>query len=75
MAEKKWITLMFCLTLSSPLWAQSATERTDWMRSNGLLFVVLGVLIILFTGLFIYLVLIDRKLKKIEKTINNNENE
>lgn len=67
--------LVFCLTLVTPIWAQSATERSDWMRSNGLLFIVIGVLVIIFIGLVLYLLLLDRKLKKLEQSINTEEHE
>lgn len=67
--------LLICLTLTTPMWAQSATERSDWMRSNGLIFIVIGVLVIIFIGLILYLLLLDRKLKKIEQSINTEEHE
>lgn len=45
------------------------------MRSNGLLFIVIGVLVIIFIGLVLYLLLLDRKLKKLEQSINTEEHE
>jgi CcmD family protein len=52
--------------------AQNGEQATDLMRSNGMIFVVIGVLVIIFLGLFIYMLLIERKLSKIEKNINNS---
>lgn len=72
---KNWIMLVICLTLGTQIWAQNATERSDWMRSNGLIFIVIGVLVIIFIGLILYLLLLDRKLKKIEQSINAEEHE
>lgn len=69
------VTLALGLIL--PLNAANATgyEPSDWMRSNGMLFIVLGVLVIIFAGLFIYLWMIDRKLKKLENQINQSNHE
>ena len=39
----------------------------DPMRSSGKIYVVIGVICIVFIGLAIYLFAIDRRLKKIEK--------
>jgi CcmD family protein len=39
----------------------------DVMRSSGKIYVVIGVICIVFIGLAIYLFTIDRRLKKIEK--------
>jgi CcmD family protein len=51
---------------------KNGEQATDLMRSNGMIFVSIGVLVIIFFGLFIYMLLIERKLSKIEKSINNN---
>jgi CcmD family protein len=37
------------------------------MRSNGKIYVVVAVLLIILTGLFIYLINLDRKLSRLEK--------
>ena len=42
-------------------------ESTDIMRSNGKIFVVMAVIIIIMIGFFIYLISVDRKLSKLEK--------
>lgn len=46
-------------------------EMADVMRSNGKIYVVVGVIAIVFTGLIIYLISIDRKVSKLEKKFNN----
>ncbi len=47
---------------------QSApVEMADEMRSSGKIYVVIATIVIIFTGLAIYLFSIDRRLKKIEK--------
>ncbi|BAU53613.1 CcmD family protein [Mucilaginibacter gotjawali] len=42
-------------------------EMADAMRSSGKIYVVIAIVVIIFTGLAIYLFSIDRRLKKIEK--------
>ena len=45
----------------------SEVDMADTMRSNGKIFVVVGVIAIIFVGLVVYLVTLDRRLSKIEK--------
>ena len=42
-------------------------EPTDFMNSNGKIFVVMAVVVVIVIGLFIYLINLDRKIKKLEK--------
>jgi len=42
-------------------------DNNDVMRSNGKIYVVLAVVIIIMIGFFIYLISVDRKLSKLEK--------
>ena len=42
-------------------------DNNDVMRSNGKIFVVMAVVIIIMTGFFIYLISVDRKLSKLER--------
>ncbi len=41
-------------------------NNADVMRSNGKIYVVMAVVIIIMTGFFIYLISLDRKLGKLE---------
>ncbi len=62
--------LAFCLlfiTSSLVLSAQQEVEMADTMRSNGKIYVVVAVLVVLFIGLFAYLISIDRKVSRLEK--------
>jgi uncharacterized membrane protein YdbT with pleckstrin-like domain len=47
--------------------AAQEVEMADAMRSDGKIFVVVGVLLALLFGVFAYLISIDRKLRKMEK--------
>ncbi|HCK23144.1 MAG TPA: CcmD family protein [Bacteroidetes bacterium] len=67
---------IIAITLVSPVaaLAQEASgqpEMATGMRSNGLIFVVVGVIVIILGGLFLFLIRIDRKLNKMEREIDN----
>ena len=65
-----------CATLSLlvlPLPFLLAQEDTDFMRSMGKMYVVVGVIAAIFLGIVVYLILLDRKLTKLEDQIKNHE--
>ena len=43
----------------------------DTMRSNGKIYVVVAVCLLILVGLFIYVLSVDRKLTKLEKELKN----
>ena len=45
----------------------STEEPTDFMNSSGKIYVVMAVVTIIVLGLFLYLINLDRKIKKLEK--------
>lgn len=47
--------------------AQEKPEMADLMRSNGKIYVVVAVCLTILIGLFIYMMIIDRKVTRIEK--------
>ncbi|TAH43700.1 MAG: CcmD family protein [Bacteroidetes bacterium] len=53
--------------VSSKSSTASDVEMADLMRSNGMIYVVVAVLSIIFVGILIFLLLIERRLKKLEK--------
>jgi hypothetical protein len=42
-------------------------EMADAMRSNGKIYVVVAVLVTILIGIVLYLIKLDRKIKKLEK--------
>lgn len=42
-------------------------DPTDFMRSNGKIYVVVAVVVTIVAGIFIYLINLDRKIKRLEK--------
>ncbi|MFI5219452.1 MAG: CcmD family protein [Bacteroidia bacterium] len=47
-------------------------EMADKFRADGKIYVVVGVITIVFTGIVLYLINIDRKISKLEKKIQNS---
>ena len=47
--------------------SEKTPAMADVMRSNGKIFVVVAVVLIVLTGMFIYLIRLDRKINKLEK--------
>jgi CcmD family protein len=62
--------LLFLLQYASAQ-NSNAVEMADLMRQSGKIYVVVGVLCIIFLGIVIYLFSIDRKLNKLEKELRN----
>jgi CcmD family protein len=66
MTVKTLFATLFMLLVSSTL-CSAETEMADIMRSNGKIYVVVAVLATIFAGIFVYLVILDRKITKLEK--------
>ena len=64
----KKLLLAVLLFVAAPFtYAQEKVEMADGLRSNGKIYVVVAVLAIIFIGLFIFLIIIDRKVSRLEK--------
>lgn len=66
---KRLLSLFFLL--SSIASQAQEVEMADSLRSEGKIYVVVAVVLVILIGLFLYLISIDRKIKKIEKEINS----
>jgi CcmD family protein len=66
---KKIISLIITLLTSFNLFAQEEVQMADQMRADGKIWVVVAVIAIVFVGIIAYLVLLDRKIRKIEKNL------
>ena len=66
---KKIISFLVLLLTSFNLFAQEEVQMADQMRADGKIWVVVGVITIVFAGIITYLVLLDRKISKIEKCL------
>lgn len=64
---RSFLSTLFCFLFIQSFAQESAVEMADTMRSNGKIYVVVGVLLVIFTGIIIYLVRLDRKISAMEK--------
>ena len=59
--------LFFFLLPCFICFAQDKVEMADTMRSNGKIYVVVAVCLLILIGLFIYVFALDRKMTRLEK--------
>jgi heme export protein D (CcmD) len=72
MRNIRFILLLLMVLCSGSLFAQEAAgnvEMADGLRSSGKIYVVVSVVLIILAGLLMYLISIDRKVTKMEKNI------
>ena len=67
---KSALTIILLLA-STFVQAQNEVEMADTMRANGKIYVIVGIVVIILTGVVAYLYLLDRKITKLEKEIGN----
>ena len=60
------LTCIICFNITT-LFAQDKPEMADAMRSDGKIYVVVAVCLIILAGLFLYVWKLDRKISKLEK--------
>jgi hypothetical protein len=51
--------------------APKKIEMADKLRSSGMIYIVVGVILIVLIGLLLYLYTIDKKVSKLEKSLKN----
>jgi hypothetical protein len=51
----------------------NTVQMADGMRAEGKIYVVVAIIIIILVGMFVYLFLLDRKMKKLENIISEKE--
>ncbi|MFN0034336.1 MAG: CcmD family protein [Saprospiraceae bacterium] len=67
------LTIILCVAISLP--ALQAQGNRDFMRETGKIYVVVGVILIIFLGIVWQLLRLDRKLTNIEHQLNDEKNE
>ena len=60
--------LLLCALITSAQ-TENGPATENIMESNGKIYVVVGVVLLIFAGIIAYMIAIDRKLTKIEKTL------
>ena len=70
---RNFFTIILLMTISLPAsWAQG---NRDFMRETGKINVVVGVILLIFLGIVLYLVRLERKLTRLEHQLNDEKNE
>lgn len=70
---KFWVLTAMMVGFHGLVGAQeSSVEMADVMRSNGKIYVVVGVVILIILGILGYLIRLDLQLKKLEKQQSNH---
>jgi len=70
----KIISTTVFLMMQVVLMAQQADgDMADLFRSEGKIYVVIGVFAIIMVVLFIYLFMMDRKIRQLENRVNNED--
>jgi len=66
---KVLFTLLLALCSLATFAQTPDVEMADVMRSNGKIYVVVGIILIVLTGLILYLFLLDKKVKNLEERL------
>lgn len=69
---RKYISLIIFTFLSITTFAQEV-EMADTMRSEGKIYVVVTILLLILVGLIGYLFQLDRKVSRLEKKLSEHE--
>ncbi|MDZ7880329.1 MAG: CcmD family protein [Saprospiraceae bacterium] len=64
---KKILSLLIVFVFATITNLSAQTENPDFMRSTGKIYVVIAVLCIIFIGIVLFLINLDRKLQRLEK--------
>ena len=66
---------VLCCVVSLTAMAQESNEAASALRDSGKIYVVVGVVLLIFIGLVIYLIRLDRKVKQLEEAQNDKSSE
>ena len=66
----KTILILVAALSQFSLFAQTEVEMADTLRSEGKIYVVVAIMLVIFVGLIGYLFLMDRKVSRLEKKIS-----
>ena len=61
--------IILCVSFVTSFAADGDPEMADVMRSNGKIYIVVAIVLIVLAGLITYLFLLDRKVKKLENLL------
>jgi hypothetical protein len=69
MRKIKYLLTLAYFLASQVVLAQNEVPMADTMRAEGKIYVVVGIILIVLTGLIIYLFLLDKKVKNLENLL------
>jgi hypothetical protein len=70
----KYLACLLLSGLCNAAFAQpQAVEMADTMRSEGKIYVVVAIILVVLSGLIAYLFLLDKKLSKMEKLLHEKQ--
>ena len=69
-AFARGLSLLICIFIVQSLFAQT-DANPDFMRSTGKIYVVAAVTFVILLSIFIYMIILDRKITRIEKRQKN----
>jgi hypothetical protein len=64
---KYFLPVLAFMMMNIVLFAQDGSAKTDTMRSNGRIYVVIAVILTILFGLILYIVRLDKKISRLEK--------
>ena len=70
---RKYYHLLVLLFTQHVVFAQQEVEMADTFRSEGKIYVVVAIVTLILLGLIGYLILIDRKVNKLEKRLTDKK--
>jgi hypothetical protein len=69
----KFIKTIIAFLIIAPVFGQNQVEMADNLRSEGKIYVVVAIVLIVLAGLILYLFLLDKKIKKLEKLVSDKK--
>ena len=68
---RKTLFFLILMATQAMAFAQSAT-MADELRNSGKIYVVVAILVLILLGVIIYLIRLEKKIKKVEKELEDN---
>lgn len=64
---KKLLTFIWLILLNPKVGFSQTVEMADTMRSDGKIYVLVAIILVIFSGLALYLFRLDQKISRLEK--------
>lgn len=67
----KLFYITVCIVIGFPVQAQESVEMADSFRAEGKIYVLLTMILIILIGFILYIILLDRKISRLEKRLTD----